>query len=152
MKQVIRGDGTNSATRPRPKRAGSEAKGEGERHRVVIADDHADTRVILRHYLEAFGLGVSEASDGKQALSEMKRVDADVVILDMQMPRLDGIGVLETIRGNADTATLPVIVLTGDVESLDRARAAGANECLTKPAHPRALFEAVRTLLAQRDA
>lgn len=142
VRQHSRTGGTSARTRTRA--AGATVR------RVLIADDHADTRIILRHYLEAFGLGVCEAADGEEALQQMRETPADAVILDMQMPRLDGLAVIESMRADGELAAIPVVVLTGDLDGIPVARAAGADECLTKPAHPRALYETVESLLSDR--
>jgi CheY-like chemotaxis protein len=125
------------------------------REHVLIADDHVDTRVVLKHYLEAFGLDVGEASDGADALESMRTARPDALILDVQMPRMDGIALMKAIRADEKLYDLPVLMLSGgDSQSADvkDATAAGANECLCKPAHPRAVFEAVRTLMRVRDS
>jgi CheY-like chemotaxis protein len=119
----------------------------------LIADDHVDTRVVLKHYLEAYGFDVCEAADGADALEMMRHERPDAVILDIQMPRMDGISVLRAMRADTDLHDMPVLMLSGDTQCADirEATAAGANDCLTKPAHPRAVFEAVRTLMTVRD-
>jgi CheY-like chemotaxis protein len=119
----------------------------------LIADDHVDTRVVLKHYLEAYGFDVCEAADGADALEMMRHERPDAVILDIQMPRMDGISVLRAMRADTDHHDMPVLMLSGDTQCADirEATAAGANDCLTKPAHPRAVFEAVRTLMTVRD-
>lgn len=120
---------------------------------VLIADDHVDTRVVLKHYLEAFGFDVCEAVDGEDALEIMRHDRPDAVILDVQMPRMDGIEVLRAMRADSNLQDLPVLMLSGDFGCSDsqEATAAGANDCLSKPAHPRAVFEAVRTLVRVRE-
>ena len=120
---------------------------------ILIADDHVDTRVVLKHYLEAYGFDVSEAADGADALEMMRHARPDAVILDVQMPRMDGFSVLRAMRADNDLHDMPVLMLSGDTQCADfrEAAAAGANDCLTKPAHPRAVFEAVRTLMKVRE-
>jgi CheY-like chemotaxis protein len=120
---------------------------------VLIADDHVDTRVVLKHYLEAYGFDVCEAVDGADALEVMRHERPDAVILDVQMPRMDGFAVLRAMRADDDLHDMPVLMLSGDAQCADthEATAAGANECLSKPAHPRAVFEAVRTLMRVRE-
>lgn len=136
----------------RPARASSRGTDRnGTAQRVIIADDHADTRIILRHYLEAYGLRVIEAADGVEALAEMRAAGTDALILDLQMPEMDGLHVLERLKADWRLARIPVIVLTGDSTAIEEARRAGADECLTKPAHPRALYEAVASLLIDRS-
>ena len=121
---------------------------------VLIADDHVDTRVVLRHYLEAYGFDVAEAGDGAGALESLRSDRPDALILDVQMPHMDGIEVLKAIRADKELCDLPVLMLSGgDPQCADMQDAAdaGANNCLRKPAHPRAVFEAVRTLMRVRE-
>jgi CheY-like chemotaxis protein len=120
---------------------------------VLIADDHVDTRVVLKHYLEAYGFDVCEAVDGADALEIMRHDRPDAVILDVQMPKMDGMEVLRAIRADSNLHDVPVLMLSGDFgcSDSDEAAAAGANDCLSKPAHPRAVFEAVRTLVRVRE-
>ena len=124
------------------------------REHVLIADDHVDTRVVLRHYLEAYGFDVAEAIDGADALESVRSARPDALILDVQMPQMDGIAVLKAIRADKELHDLPVLMLSGgDAQCADMKDAtdAGANDCLSKPAHPRAVFEAVRTLMRVRE-
>lgn len=123
------------------------------REHVLIADDHVDTRVVLKHYLEAYGFDVCEAADGADALESVRSARPDALILDVQMPRMDGIAVLKAIRADEFLHDLPVLMLSGgDAQCADMldATEAGANDCMSKPAHPRAVFEAVRTLMQVR--
>lgn len=124
------------------------------REHVLIADDHVDTRVVLRHYLEAYGFHVGEAADGADALESVRSARPDALILDVQMPRMDGIAVLKAIRADEELYDLPVLMLSGGdalCSDMQDATDAGANDCLSKPAHPRAVFEAVRTLMRVRE-
>ena len=73
--------------------------GNNQKQTILVADDHEDTRVILRHYFEAMGYNVLEAHDGEQTLASMKGEHPDAVVLDIQMPRMDGIEVLRAVRG-----------------------------------------------------
>jgi len=90
-----------------------------------------------------------EASDGVQALDEVDRSAPDVVVLDLNLPRLDGYGVLNHLRARPSTSKLPVIVLTakGDEENEVRVFETGANDFLAKPFRPRALSARLRALL-----
>ncbi len=82
-------------------------------HRVLIVDDHADTRRLIRRILQAQGdFEVFEAESGAEALREAKRIPADLVILDLMMPEMDGFAVLERLRAQPETARIPIIVVT----------------------------------------
>ena len=82
-----------------------------KRARVLLVDDEPDIRRLLSRHLERLGYTVQEAADGEEAVALMKAAIPDVVVTDMAMPRLDGLGLLEQLR-SVDPG-LPVIVLTG---------------------------------------
>ncbi len=116
---------------------------------VLLVEDEEPLRQVLRELLERDGFTVVEASDGVQALDEVDRSAPDVVVLDLNLPRLDGYGVLNHLRARPSTAKLPVIVLTakGDEENEVRVFETGANDFLAKPFRPRALSARLRALL-----
>jgi type II secretory ATPase GspE/PulE/Tfp pilus assembly ATPase PilB-like protein len=116
---------------------------------VLLVEDEEPLRRVLRELLEREGFTVVEAADGVQALDEIDRSAPDVLVLDLNLPRLDGYGVLNHLRARPSTARLPVIVLTakGDEENEVRVFETGANDFLTKPFRPRALSARLRALL-----
>src|SRR4051812_40780716 len=87
------------------------------RPRVLIVDDHADLRALLRILLERAGADVLEASDGRAALRALYAERPELVVLDVDMPVLDGWGTLERIREASD---IPVLMLTGSASELDK--------------------------------
>lgn len=111
---------------------------ERQQHRVkkaLIADDSASNRELLRTMLAHFGFEVTEAVDGLQALELAPDSHPDLIILDIQMPRLDGYGALAKLRELEQFRSTPIIALTafameGDFE---RGRAAGFSDYVTKP-------------------
>jgi len=116
--------------------------------RILVADDDAQMRRLIRGVLQREGFEVAEAADGLDALELVERGGVDLLILDLDMPRLDGLGVLEELRAQMRTATLPVIVLTaqhGDAE--EKALDLGAQDYLTKPVQTRSLTARVRAVL-----
>ena len=116
---------------------------------VLLVEDEEPLRGVLRELLEREGFTVVEAADGVQALDEVDRSAPDVVVLDLNLPRLDGYGVLNHLRARPSTSKLPVIVLTakGDEENEVRVFETGANDFLAKPFRPRALSARLRALL-----
>ncbi|MGH7714142.1 MAG: response regulator, partial [Gemmatimonadaceae bacterium] len=126
----------------------------GNRERILLVEDEAPLRGVLRDLLEREGYTVIEAADGVQALDGIDRCAPDLVVLDLNLPRLDGFGVLKHLRTRASTSTLPVLVLTakGDEDSEVRVFEAGANDFLTKPFRPRALIARLRALSARRES
>lgn len=118
---------------------------------VLLVEDEEPLRRVLKGALEREGFTVLEAGDGVQALDVIERGAPEIVVLDLNLPVLDGFGVLARLRTRAATATLPVIVLTanGDSESETRGFALGADEFLTKPFRSSALTARLRALLAR---
>ena len=121
------------------------------KQRILVADDHEDTRVILRHYFEAMGYEVLEAHDGQQTLVSMTESHPDAVVLDIQMPRLDGIQVLRAVRGDAALRGIKILALSAHAlsDEVRQIREAGADAYLAKPADPKTVLEAVRSLISQ---
>ena len=116
--------------------------------RVLIADDDAVVRDIVRRYLERDGLEVRLAGDGNEALRVLSTERIDVAILDVMMPGPDGLSLCRTLRQGGDY-TVPVILLTALNEEDDRIAGleAGADDYLTKPFSPRELALRVRSVL-----
>ena len=83
--------------------------------KILIIDDEEDSRVMLSEILESEGHEVFEAPDGREGLEEIRRSRPDMVFLDMRMPEMDGLQVLEVLRRdkNEELRATPVIVLTG---------------------------------------
>jgi len=121
----------------------------GGRYTVLLVEDEDSLRHVLRDLLEREGYSVIEAQDGVQALDEIDRHAPDVLVLDLNLPRLDGYQVLNHIRARPATAALPVLVLTarGDEESEVKVFESGANDFITKPFRPRALSARLKALL-----
>src|SRR5207249_2316872 len=80
--------------------------------KVLLVDDEDSLRKVMRDLLERDGYSVSEARDGVQALDQIDRVGPDIIVLDLNLPGLDGYGVLSHLRSRPATASIPVIVLT----------------------------------------
>ncbi len=116
---------------------------------VLVVDDEVDLRTLFKHYLVRQGCEVIEAGSGEEALDQLQTVHPTLVITDIQMPRLDGFGLLDAIRRNPDTAEIPVIVVTvgTDVEIRDKAFSLGANDFVTKPIVPNDFLPRARRFL-----
>jgi NarL family two-component system response regulator LiaR len=118
--------------------------------RVLIADDHAVVRQGLRTFLdlqedvEVAG----EAADGEAAVAEAQRLAPDVVLLDLAMPRLDGVAALPRLREVAPAARVIVLTSFGEDERLFTALRAGAAGFLLKDSEPAELVRAIRTAYA----
>ena len=114
---------------------------------MLIVDDDAGVRRMLARTLEAEGYGVSVAADGGSALVEIERAAPDLVLLDVTMPGLDGLGVTRRLRGKGDA--LPVLLLTARDAVADRVAGldSGADDYLVKPFATAELLARVRALL-----
>jgi two-component system cell cycle response regulator len=122
---------------------------ERKKKRILVVDDHEDNIELLRARLEARGYEVEGASDGQAALDAVKRVCPDLILLDVMMPKMDGIEVVRRLKANADLPFIPVIMQTAldstenKVEGLD----AGADDYITKPINFAELEARVNSLL-----
>ena len=128
--------------------------GNGGRMTVLLVEDEENLRRLLKDLLEREGFKVVEAGDGVAALDEVDRSAPDVIVLDLDLPRLDGYGVLRYLRTRPQTATLPVLVLTakGDEDSEVRVFESGATDYLSKPLRARALGARLRSMLKRRPS
>ncbi len=113
---------------------------------VLIVEDHADTREMLRILLNMIGCRVIEAEDGEQAMSMAEKGHPDLILLDLRMPLLDGLTVARLIRSHPVLNEVPIVLITGmDTPQLHRdARSAGCNDCLIKPLDFERLHELIK--------
>ena len=137
-------DGAGEAAAPV---AAAEGKGT-----VLLVEDEESLRLVIRDLLEREGYQVAEAVDGVQALDQVDRVAPDALILDLNLPRLDGYSVLQQLRSRPQTADLLVMVLTakGDEDNEVKVFELGADDFLQKPFRARALAARLDALLARR--
>lgn len=114
--------------------------------RILTVDDSASMRALLNHALTAKGFDVKQADDGQAALEWLAVNEVDVVITDINMPRLDGFGLIERLRAGSRHRDRPILVLTTESsdEKKARAREAGATGWIVKPFDPEKLAAAVR--------
>ena len=117
--------------------------------RILIVDDSPLIRRVIRDALTRDSYTILEAVDGESALELFLREKLDIVLLDITMPKIDGIAVCRQIKQLAGRHRIPVLMITGrdDETSVERAFAAGADEYITKPIHPVVLRHRVRRLL-----
>src|SRR5918999_913644 len=114
--------------------------------RILVVDDDADIRGLVRELLERRGFAVAEAKDGREALQEFYSGRPDLVILDVGMPGMDGWATLERIRELSD---VPVVMLTARSAELEKTRGlrAGADDYVTKPFGRQELLARIEALL-----
>jgi two-component system chemotaxis response regulator CheY len=122
-----------------------------QQHRILIVDDSATIRKMVRASLQPLGPALFvEAASGLEAIEQLALGPVQLVVLDLNMPDMHGIDVLNFVRGHQRYQTIPIIVLTtrGDEASRKRAADAGATSYLTKPFVPETLAVTARSLLA----
>jgi CheY-like chemotaxis protein len=122
--------------------------------RVLVAEDSATQRAVCVNVLRDAGLEVHEAPDGRYALDICRIIRPDVLVLDLGLPRLNGIDLLRKLRNDRKIGKTPVIVVTGD-EREETAQAAyfeGANDLVTKPVDAGDLIARVQEVLSTAAA
>ncbi|MEE8478151.1 MAG: type II/IV secretion system protein [Gemmatimonadales bacterium] len=120
--------------------------------KVLLVDDEDQLRRVMRDLLEREGYGIAEARDGPQALDQVDEYNPDIIVLDLNLPTLDGYSVLAELRSRPSTRDIPVIVLTakGDEDNEVRVFELGADDFLTKPFRVRALSARLEAIIARR--
>jgi putative two-component system response regulator len=123
------------------------------RKRILIADDDPGVQVLLSVYCEDSGYEAIGASDGAEALQKAEQAQPDLVLLDANMPHMDGFEATRMLKANDRTRHIPVIILTGLKSREDRIRgiAAGANDFLTKPIDQEELMMRIRNHLQIKE-
>ncbi len=116
---------------------------------IMTVDDSASVRQMVSFTLKQNGYEVIEAVDGSDALDKLKDRKIDLLLTDLNMPKLDGIGVIKAVRASGDNRFIPIIMLT--TESQDRkkseGRAAGATAWIVKPFKPEQLVGVIKKVL-----
>ena len=120
---------------------------------VLVIDDEAPIRLLCRVNLEAEGLDVLEAPDGRSGLDLARSRAPDAILLDVMMPGLDGWKVAEELLGDERTRSIPIVFLTARADVRDRARGIdlGGLDYVTKPFNPIALAPLVRDAIAAAE-
>jgi two-component system chemotaxis response regulator CheY len=120
--------------------------------KVLAVDDSRTMRGMLAEVLADAGFEPYLAEDGEDGLRRLREVDPDVVITDINMPKLDGFGFIDAVRADRRHRGLPILVLTTEnAEALkDRAREAGATGWIVKPFHELKLVSAIRRVAARQ--
>ncbi|WP_041832557.1 response regulator [Actinoplanes sp. N902-109] len=120
---------------------------------IVVAEDHEDILFVLRRSLERAGHEVITTTDGAQALEAVRAHRPDIVVSDVDMPRMTGLDLCRAIRADAGLRHIPVVLASGSMLPGDvRAAEAGASATLLKPFLPAQLLACVAALLPQQPA
>jgi two-component system sensor histidine kinase/response regulator len=116
---------------------------------ILAVDDNDINLQVVQEILEDLGLQVSTAADGAQAVDMVRAKRYDLVLMDMQMPVMDGLEATRAIRAFADHGNLPIVAMTANAMTQDRQRCldAGMNDFVAKPIEPERLFEVLRQWL-----
>src|SRR5258705_13107279 len=120
---------------------------------VLVVDDVAANRELLEGHLDDLGYDVRQARDGVEALEAVEAEEPDLVLLDIDMPRLDGIAVCERLKAHPTRRLIPIVILTASNDRNTRLRgiAAGADDYLSKPFDSKELLIRTKALLRPRE-
>ena len=116
---------------------------------ILVVDDFDDTRLLLRTWLERRGFSVVEASNGIDAVARAEYDAPDLIIMDVQMPRLDGLSATRRIRNIKQLSSVPILAVSAYGADLfrEQALAAGCDEYVSTPFEPKTLEGIIRSLL-----
>jgi CheY-like chemotaxis protein len=116
---------------------------------ILIVDDFDDTRLLLRTWLQKKGYRVVEAENGNEAVAQAETQQPDLIIMDVEMPELDGLSATRKIRALSTGQTVPIVAVSayGADQFRDDAIAAGCNEYVPTPFEPDELEKLIRSLI-----
>ena len=119
------------------------------RRTILVVDDFDDTRLLLRTWLRKKGYRVIEAENGVEAIAKAQEAKPDLIIMDVEMPELDGLSATRQIRLLKDVGELPIVAVSayGADQFREPALAAGCNEYMSTPFEPDELEKLIRSLL-----
>jgi two-component system alkaline phosphatase synthesis response regulator PhoP len=117
--------------------------------KILIVDDEQDIVELVSYNLEKEGFKTVKAFDGEAALKMVKTQKPDLIILDLMLPKMNGLDVCRAIRGNPETASVPIIMLTAKGDEVDKiiGLEIGADDYITKPFSVKELIARVRSIL-----
>lgn len=118
--------------------------------KILTVDDSPSVRKMVEFSLKSKGYQMGAAGDGQEALERMAEEQFDAIILDVNMPRMNGLEFLEKVKSNSAFASVPVIMLTteGQDEDRDKAMSLGATDYIVKPFKPSQLLTLLDTILS----
>ena len=119
------------------------------RHTILVVDDFEDTRLLLRTWLRKKGYRVMEAGNGNEAIAKVREIEPDLIIMDVEMPELDGLSATRKIRELKDSTVLPIIAVSayGADQFREQALSAGCNEYVSTPFEPDELEKLIHSLI-----
>lgn len=121
--------------------------------RILLVDDNTINQEVGKAFLEEVGMAVEIASSGEESLDVLKKTSFDLVLMDIQMPNMDGLEVTRKIRRNSRLKNLPIIAMTAHAMAGDREKslAAGMNDHINKPIDPLVLYEALKQWIPEKN-
>jgi two-component system, cell cycle response regulator DivK len=119
--------------------------------RILVVEDQLDTRRIIRDMLASTDYEIIEAEDGEQALAAIAKQRPDLILMDIQLPIMDGYSATRLIKTNPASRSIPIIAVTSYALASEekKARAAGCDDYVTKPFSPRQLLAKIRQYIAE---
>jgi two-component system cell cycle response regulator DivK len=119
--------------------------------RILVVEDQEDNRQIIRDLLSATDYEIMEAESGEQALDAVAKQRPDLILMDIQLPGIDGYEVTRRIKADPEMRSIPIIAVTSYALSGEeqKARAAGCDEYVPKPYSPRQLLAKIRQYLPE---
>ena len=117
---------------------------------ILLVDDHGDSRYVYSTVLRHSGYRVVEAKDGGEGVQLAQQHKPDVVVMDLQLPFMDGYQATEVLKADPETAHIPVVAVSVHSRDVDQARAqaVGCDSFLAKPCEPTRLVQEIRRVLA----
>ena len=128
---------------------GTSGMSNDQTHTIMVVEDYDDTRLLLKHALEGLGYSVLEASNGQEAVDLAGREHPDLILMDLDLPILDGIAATQRIRQQSDLEKVPIVAVTAYPMSYThvKAFAKGCDEYMSKPIDISELASVVRRYL-----
>ncbi len=121
--------------------------------RILVVDDEPNIALSLNYLMERAGYSVRIAADGEEAIEAVKEALPDLILLDVNMPKMNGYEVCELVRANPQWKHIPIVMLTAKGRDIEREKglAVGADEYITKPFSTQEVVEKVRVILEARN-
>jgi two-component system alkaline phosphatase synthesis response regulator PhoP len=117
--------------------------------RILVVDDDRQIVRLVQSYLQQSGFSVLTAYDGEEALHAVRREKPDLIVLDLMLPKRDGLEITRILRADANLSSMPILMLTARVEDIDKliGLELGADDYLTKPFNPQEVVARVKAIL-----
>lgn len=121
--------------------------------RILVVDDEEDLLELVNYNLTKEGYRVTPVATGEAAINEARSLVPDLIVLDLLLPKVDGLNVCKTLKGDPKTAHIPIVMLTAKSEEADVVTGLelGADDYITKPFSPRVLLARIRSVLRRRE-